>query len=229
MVVPTTYDLIPDEHGQPSGTLMCHEKDWPNRMTPRRILVALTCVGTAAVIAIGVSKLPGHSSTDTSTGARLNPARVSTLLAGSPAPLAALHAQANLLLAGGKSALHARLAALKGYPVVINKWASWCVPCREEFGAFQRVSAEYGRRVAFLGIDSMDASRAEAADFLKSHPVSYPSYYDHSGELGEQLTGSSSTPATVFIAPDGHQFIWQGQYPSAAKLALDVQRYALDA
>jgi cytochrome c biogenesis protein CcmG, thiol:disulfide interchange protein DsbE len=198
-------------------------------MTPRRLIVTLACLAVAALIAIGVSKLPGDSGAGGSSGARLTPAQVSALLAGSPAPLAALHAQANLLLGGGASALHARLAALKGYPVVIDKWASWCGPCKEEFGAFQRVSAELGRRVAFIGIDSEDTSRGEAASFLRSFPVSYPSYYDQSGELGEQTTDSSATPATVFIAPDGHRFIWQGQFPSVGKLRHDVEKYALDA
>jgi cytochrome c biogenesis protein CcmG, thiol:disulfide interchange protein DsbE len=198
-------------------------------MTSRRVVAALACVAAAALIAIGVSKLPGGTSTDTTDGKRLTPARVGALLAGSPAPLAALHSQADMLLDGGSSALHARLAALKGYPVVINKWASWCGPCKEEFGAFQQVAAEYGRRVAFLGIDSEDTSRSEAAAFLRSFPVSYPSYYDQSGELGEQITDSSATPTTVFIARDGHRFIWQGQFASVAKLREDVERYALHA
>jgi hypothetical protein len=100
-------------------------------------------------------------------------------------------------------------------------------PCREEFEAFQRGSAEYVRRVAFLCLDSGDANRADAVAFLKSFPVSYPSYYDGSGQLGERITDSSSTPVTVFIARDGHRFPRQGQYPSLAKLRLDIQRYAL--
>lgn len=191
--------------------------------------MVLVCAAIVVLIAVGVSELPGGTSTDSSSGTRLTPARVSALLAGSPAPLAAVHAQSNMLLDGGSSALHARLAALKGYPVVINKWASWCGPCKEEFGAFQRVAAEYGRRVAFLGIDSEDTSRGEAAAFLRSFPVSYPSYYDQSGALGEQVTDSSATPATVFIARDGRRFIWQGQFASAGKLREDVERYALNA
>ena len=194
----------------------------------RRAIAALACVAVAALIAVGLSELPSGSNTS-SSDAQLTRVQVSTLLAGSPPALALLHTQANELLGGGAGALHARLDALKGYPVVINKWASWCEPCRAEYPAFQRVSAEYGRRVAFLGIDSGDSNRTDPTAFQAKFPVSYPSYYDHSGELGEQITDSSSSPATVFIARDGRQFIWQGQFPSAAKLAQDVQRYALDA
>jgi thiol-disulfide isomerase/thioredoxin len=197
-------------------------------MTLRRATTTLACLALAGLIAVGVADLPGDSSTS-STATRLTPARTSILLAGSPPPLAVLHAQGGALLQGGDRALRARLAALKGYPVVINKWASWCVPCKDEFGAFQRAAAEYGRRVAFIGIDSADSNHADAVAFLRSFPVSYPSYYDASGRLGEQITDSSFTPVTVFVGRDGHQFIHQGQYPSTAKLEQDIQRYALDA
>jgi cytochrome c biogenesis protein CcmG/thiol:disulfide interchange protein DsbE len=201
----------------------------PHHMTSRRAIVTLACLTVAGLIAVGVAELPGGGSTNGPTSARPTPAQTSVLLAGSPPALAALHAQGGALLGGGAGALHARLAGLKGYPVVINKWASWCVPCKAEFGAFQRASAEYGRRVAFVGIDSGDSGRADAMAFLKSFPVSYPSYYDKSGQLGEQITDSSFTPVTVFIGRDGRRFIHQGQYPSVGKLAQDVRRYALEA
>jgi len=187
-------------------------------MTTRRALVGLTVLVLVVLIAIGVTQLPrGPSSGSPVT--RLTAVQTS----------AALHTQSAMLLEGGAPALRARLAALKGYPVVINKWASWCIPCQEESAAFQRVSAEYGRRVAFIGIDSEDPHRAEAAAFLKSFPVSYPSYYDKSGSLGLQLTDSTFRPATVFIPAHGRPYIREGEYPSAAKLRRDVERYALHA
>jgi cytochrome c biogenesis protein CcmG/thiol:disulfide interchange protein DsbE len=195
----------------------------------RRTIVTLACVGIAGLIAVGIAELPRGSSTSGPVTARLTAAQTGALLAGSPPALAALHEQGGVLLGGGAPALRARLATLAGYPVVINKWASWCVPCRAELGAFQRASADYGRRVAFLGIDSGDSSRADAVSFLKPFPVSYPSYYDQSGRLGEQITESSFTPVTVFIGRDGKRFIRQGQYPGLAKLERDVQRYALNA
>src|SRR5581483_7447295 len=166
-------------------------------MPPRRLLATFAALAVVALIAVGLTQLPG-SSTSERGQAPLSAARQRALLAGSPPALAALHRHGGRLLSGGAASLHAELEALHGYPVVINKWASWCVPCRAEFGAFARVAARYGRRVAFLGLDSGDSSRAAPLAFLRSHPVSYPSYYDASGALGLRLTDSSFTPVTVF-------------------------------
>jgi cytochrome c biogenesis protein CcmG/thiol:disulfide interchange protein DsbE len=196
-------------------------------MSIRRALLGLTVLALVVLIAIGLTRLP-HGSSSASEATHLTAAQPSALLAGSPGPLATLHAQAGMLLEGGAPALQARLASLKGYPVVINKWASWCVPCQEESSAFQRVSAEYGRRVAFIGVDSEDSHRADALAFLKSFPVSYPSYYDKRGSLGLQLTDSNFRPATVFMPAHGRPYIREGEYPSAAKLKRDIQRYALN-
>ena|SRR5271167_893804 len=197
-------------------------------MTPKRVSIAVGGVLLLALVAIGLIQLAGTSQAP-SASVKLTPAQMRSRLSGSPGPLVALHEQAGQLLSGGMPALRARLSSLRGWPVVINKWASWCLPCRAEFGAFQGASLSQGRRVAFIGIDSGDTSRGDALAFLRAFPVSYPSYYDQGGQLGAAITDSTFTPVTVFFDRHGVQYIHQGPYPSQAKLEQDVRRYALDA
>jgi cytochrome c biogenesis protein CcmG/thiol:disulfide interchange protein DsbE len=148
-------------------------------------------------------------------------------LAGSPAPLAALHRQANRLLPGGVDAYEKRLAALRGYPAVVNVWASWCGPCRFEFPVFQRVAAQYGKRVAFLGVDSQDSSDA-ARSFLREDPVPYPSYADSKRAIAESVGADLGLPDTAFYDRGGKLvYLKQGPYDEPAALRADVERYAL--
>jgi cytochrome c biogenesis protein CcmG, thiol:disulfide interchange protein DsbE len=198
-------------------------------MTVARMSIMAGGLALVAVLAVGVIQLSSSSKAPATAPSKLTLAEMRARLAGSPAQLAALHAQANEILPGGLSALRARLAELRGRPVVVNKWASWCQPCRAEFGAFQRASVAQGREVAFIGVDSGDSSRTDALAFLRSFPVSYPSYYDESGQAGAAVTDSTFTPVTVFYDRNGRQYIHQGPYPSTAKLERDVRRYALDA
>ncbi len=197
-------------------------------MTPRRLLITAVALATAALLVVGLLQLGGSSAAGPGS-THLSVAQMQAQLGGSPEPFAALHAQASELLPGGLPALRRRLAQLRGHAIVINKWASWCGPCRAEFGVFQRVSLARGRTVAFLGIDSGDGSQAEALGFLRSFPLSYPSYYDRSGAAGEAVTDSSNTPVTVFRGSRGGEYIHQGPYLSVAELERDVQRYALGA
>ncbi len=196
-------------------------------MTPKSLSLTLAAVAVLAVLVVGLLQLGGSPAPLARSPLTL--AQMRERLSGSPPALAALHAQAGEILSGGLPALHARLAALRGIPLVINKWASWCEPCRAEFGVFQRVSVSRGREVAFIGIDSGDHSPADARAFLRAFPVAYPSYYDQSGQAGLAITDSGDTPVTVFLNRSGGEFIHQGPYLSVAKLEQDVRRYALDA
>ena len=145
--------------------------------------------------------------------------------AGSPPPLAALHQQASRLL-GSQPALAARIRGLHGYPILINAWASWCGPCRSEFGLLAAASAQYGRRVAFLGADT-DDSASDAGSFLAQHPVSYPSYETTTTDL-RSLAVLEGLPTTIFINSAGKVvFVHTGQYDSQGTLDQDISSYAL--
>jgi len=148
-------------------------------------------------------------------------------LAGAPAPLAALHSQANQLLDGGGAAFERRLKRLRAYPIVANKWASWCGPCRAEFPYFQDLAAALGKRVAFLGVDSDDSEDA-ARTFLSEHPVPYPSYSDPDQEIAAAMEATLGFPATAFYDSSGELVhVKLGGYARQADLRADIERYAL--
>jgi cytochrome c biogenesis protein CcmG/thiol:disulfide interchange protein DsbE len=155
------------------------------------------------------------------------PAEARAALAGAPAPLAELHRQAGELLDGGTDAFEARIAALRGRPVVVNAWASWCDPCEREMPLLQRAAVRYGRRVAFLGVDVEDGGRAARA-FLRRHWVPYPSYADHDSAIADAIGVRAGLPTTVFYDRDGEvAYVHQGQYRDDAQLAADIRRYAV--
>jgi thiol-disulfide isomerase/thioredoxin len=193
-------------------------------MSPRTRLAALAAALVALVV---VAVVVAHPTSSTPRSASLSKNAVSAALAGSPALLASLHAQGNQLLSGGPQAFQARLKSLRGYPVVINKWASWCVPCQTEFPAYQRASVALGRRVAFIGIDGKDKNPAAAA-FLRRFPVSYPSYTDPDEKIARSVQAATYYPQTVYINRQGKEvYDHAGPYETAASLERDIRRYAL--
>jgi cytochrome c biogenesis protein CcmG/thiol:disulfide interchange protein DsbE len=191
------------------------------RQTLIAIAAALLLVGVVVVVLVGNGD-GGAGNPDSA----LTIEQATTPLENAPPELAALREEANELLPGGVDAVDDRLAALEGHPVVINKWASWCGPCRFEFPFFQEQAIERGNEVAFLGLlsdDSEDAGRT----FLEELPLPYPSYVDSGQEIAEQLDAHREFPATVFIDASGEQtYVHRGPYTSTAQLAADIDRYA---
>jgi thiol-disulfide isomerase/thioredoxin len=146
-------------------------------------------------------------------------------LRGAPPPLARLHAQHGQLLDGDLKTVRARLESLRGHPVVVNVWGSWCVPCRQEFPILQHAGAKHGKRVAFLGIDTLDPP-AEAREFLREYPVTYPSYRDPRGTIAQDLGAGANAPVMLFIDARGETaFIHQGQYKTLADFEADIEQY----
>ena len=182
-----------------------------------------TCGQALALLAIAFAATGCGSSVEGGSSVHPNYDRA---LAGAPPPLAALYEQGNRLLPGGLDAYEERIAGLRGYPVVVNVWASWCGPCRFEFPHFQEAAAKYGKRVAFLGVDSQDADD-EAARFLREEPVPYPSYEDPDEEIADEL-GTIGLPATAFYDRGGELvFLQQKPYVENGEIDADIRRYAL--
>lgn len=150
-------------------------------------------------------------------------------LADSPPALAEIYSQANDLIPGGTEAFDDQMTKLKGYPAVVNIWASWCGPCRAEFPHFQKVSADLGSEVAFLGVNSQDSESA-AATFLESSPLPYPSFYDPDKQITETLKAGQGLPATAFFNAAGElTYTKLGPYVDEAGLEADIDRYAFGA
>jgi cytochrome c biogenesis protein CcmG/thiol:disulfide interchange protein DsbE len=177
------------------------------------------------VLVVGLSQAGDKGVEPVTTEAPFDLQDAKRQLAGAPAPLAALHAQSAQLLGGGVPAFEKRLAALKGHPVVINKWASWCNPCRAEFPAFQQLATERGKEIAFLGLNAGDSAQP-ARKFLAEYPVPFPSYEDPDEEIAREIKAPANYPVTLFVDAGGKTaFIHQGGYTSKEQLAADVERY----
>jgi thiol-disulfide isomerase/thioredoxin len=190
----------------------------------RRLVAILGGLAVVALLAVGLTQAGGGDGA-ASPGRAFDLAEARRDLAGAPAPLAALHAQSAQLLEGGPRAFRRRLAALEGYPVVVNKWASWCGPCRTEFPMFQSQGVALGKQVAFLGLNSGDSSEP-ARRFLRSAPVPFPSYVDPDEDIAKTIRAPANYPITIFFDARGKlAFIHQGGYRREADLAADIRRY----
>ena len=138
-----------------------------------------------------------------------------------------LRSEAGRLLDGGPRAFEQRLAELRGHPVVVNQWASWCAPCRAEFPFFRAQAVRLAGRVAFLGVNSQD-SRSGAAAFLKERPVPFPHFYDGDASVARVFRGGRAWPTTAFYNAKGKLvFTHQGAYATEVKLSEDIREYAL--
>jgi cytochrome c biogenesis protein CcmG, thiol:disulfide interchange protein DsbE len=194
-----------------------------NVKRPQSPLPAL--LSLAAVIALVI--VGCGSSNSGNPDSRLTEQQAKAPIQGAPPQLTAIRAQANQLLDGGTDAFDGRLSQLSGTPVVVNKWASWCGPCRFEFPWFQSLAEKRGGQIAFLGVNSNDSS-GSAETFLSELPLPYPSYSDPDLKIAQDLGGPPQAfPTTTFYDRSGKQvFTHPGVYGSEADLVADVNRYA---
>jgi cytochrome c biogenesis protein CcmG, thiol:disulfide interchange protein DsbE len=93
------------------------------------------------------------------------------------------------------------LAALRGRPVVINFWATWCVPCYEEHAVLQAAAREAGDGVQFVGVIYED-DPGQVSDFLDRQGKAYPSLLDEEGKTAMSY-GVYGVPETFFVDAQG--------------------------
>jgi thiol-disulfide isomerase/thioredoxin len=93
------------------------------------------------------------------------------------------------------------LGRAPGVPTVVNLWASWCAPCREELPLVQELADTAAGRVAVVGVISKDGV-PQADSFAVDTGVTLPSAYDRDGELMDEL-GVNVLPFTYFLDADG--------------------------
>ena len=128
---------------------------------------------------------------------------------------------------GGRDAFEARIQKERGTPVVVNKWASWCGPCRLEFPFFRDQAKKRKGEVAFIGVNSND-SRSDAREVPEggARPLSATSTTP-SSRSRPSFNGVQAFPTTAFYDSKGKlAFVHQGGYASEDDLAEDIERYA---
>jgi cytochrome c biogenesis protein CcmG/thiol:disulfide interchange protein DsbE len=108
------------------------------------------------------------------------------------------------------------LAHLAGRAVLLNVWATWCHPCREEIPALEALHGEYGARgLSIIGV-SIDQGGQEASirEFLAEYGASYPIWLDPAGDV-QNTFGTVGVPSTYLIAPGG-EVLWKHVGPVRA-------------
>jgi cytochrome c biogenesis protein CcmG, thiol:disulfide interchange protein DsbE len=155
-------------------------------------LTRLRAVALLVVVGIVVPSCSGSS-------ANPPPAGGSAAIVATSAPL--LPTTAPGLPSFDSGRLDTLLAQLKGTPVVLNIWASWCGPCRDEAPFLSAAARRYGHQVQFLGVDILDQT-GPAAQFAKEFHVPYPSVFDPTGDIRDGF-GFLGQPDTIFFDADG--------------------------
>ena len=110
-------------------------------------------------------------------------------------------------------------------PVVLNVWASWCIPCRSEAPLLDRAAAEFADRVRFVGVnvrDSQSGAREFIAEFFPDADIEH--LFDRNGDVPPSLGGSGAVPLTFFYAPGGDLVRLHSGVLDERTLALEIDQ-----
>ena len=124
---------------------------------------------------------------------------------------------------GPRAGQHQTLADLSGQPVILDFWASWCKPCREQAPIVQDVWQRNKQRGVYaLGIATGGDVKEEAVAFLQSHGIAYPSVYDENGRIANAYR-VSELPTLVVVGRDGRVLAVRRRPVDAAELSQLVE------
>ncbi|MCW2752509.1 MAG: TlpA family protein disulfide reductase [Aeromicrobium sp.] len=196
----------------------------------RAIVVALALLVLTACGSSPTSKSPtfGGGSGTTVSADKLATAKKAAGIRACPrsdgtAPTSKALPDVTLKCLGGGTSV--RLAGLTGTPTVINLWASWCGPCREELPLLARADKAYGQRVRILGVDFADAAPDAAIALAKASGVTYPSLVDRSSSIKAALR-VIGLPQTVFVDAQGRMVATErGPFRSYADLTAAIRTH----
>lgn len=105
-----------------------------------------------------------------------------------------------------------KLSDWQGKPVILNFWATWCPPCREEMPSFVAAYNRHAEEVVIVGVNA-EESADEAAAFVNSHDMPFPVVLDARGDI-QRLYNVRGLPTTIFIDRTGHVAgVWTGLLP----------------
>ena len=205
---------------QAAAQITAHPPDWQERehsmrWRPAARLPSLGALALLASVAVTVA---------VTAAAILLAGGAHRVLSAPPRPTAAARPTPKF---ASESALVSRVRNLRGTPIVIFAWASWCYPCQLDLPLIARAATRYRNQVKFLIADITD-SRDDARVILKRHNVSYPIYETKTrlhGILSRPLVG---LPAMIFIDRAGKvAYVHALQYRSLASLERAVRDHLL--
>ncbi|HET7712941.1 MAG TPA: redoxin domain-containing protein [Thermoanaerobaculia bacterium] len=126
-------------------------------------------------------------------GLRTDPRKIESPLIGKPAP--------PFVLKKAGSGELVDLASLRGKPVVLNFWATWCRPCWDEHPTLTAASQQFGEQAAFLGVVFQD-DEGRILEFLRQRGAAYPTVVDERGKTAIAY-GVGGVPETFFLDGTG--------------------------